>query len=169
MELKRTFTGATFRKFGLFPHPQPPQIIQPTNPNDPPNFKKRGSKSVLIIGAGLAGLSAALELSERGYKVVIEEELPFIGGKLGTKKVHTSQGDFYVEHGLHMWFYQYYMCKEILERLKVTSYLRPYNRIPLIFWQSSTDRQILVSWICGISWELYLISCTMNMTLFMID
>jgi isorenieratene synthase len=133
MELKRTFTGATFRKFGLFPHPQPPQIIQPTNPNDPPNFKKRGSKSVLIIGAGLAGLSAALELSERGYKVVIEEELPFIGGKLGTKKVHTSQGDFYVEHGLHMWFYQYYMCKEILERLKVTSYLRPYNRINVMF------------------------------------
>ena len=133
MELARVFTGATIRKFGLFPHPQPSQIIVPTNPNDPTTLKKRGSKSVLIIGAGLAGLSAALELSERGYQVVIKDELPFIGGKLGTKKVRTSQGDFYVEHGLHMWFYQYYMCKEILERLKVTSYLRPYNWINVMF------------------------------------
>jgi 2-polyprenyl-6-methoxyphenol hydroxylase-like FAD-dependent oxidoreductase len=28
-----------------------------------------GSRSVLVCGAGLAGLSAALELAERGYKV----------------------------------------------------------------------------------------------------
>ena len=133
MELARVFTSKTIRKFGLFPHPQPPKIIPPYNPDDSPTLKKPGSKSVLIVGAGLAGLSAALELTERGYQVVMKEELPFIGGKLGTKKMHTSQGDFYVEHGLHMWFHQYYMCKEILERLKVTSRLRPYNCINVMF------------------------------------
>ena len=112
MELTRAFTGKIIRKFGLFPHPQPPQLILPKNPDDPPTLKERGSRSVLIIGAGLAGLSAALELSERGYQVVIKEELPFIGGKLGTKKVQTSQGEFYVEHGLHTVSYTHLRAHE---------------------------------------------------------
>ncbi|MBU8921316.1 MAG: FAD-dependent oxidoreductase [Bacteroidales bacterium] len=40
------------------------------------------SENVLIIGAGLAGMTAALELAHAGKKVHIVERLPLIGGKV---------------------------------------------------------------------------------------
>ena len=39
------------------------------------------SENVLIIGAGLAGMTASLELAHAGKKVHIVERLPLIGGK----------------------------------------------------------------------------------------
>ena len=40
-------------------------------------------KSVGIIGGGLAGVSAAIFLSERGFKVKIFEKEKYLGGKVG--------------------------------------------------------------------------------------
>jgi heterodisulfide reductase subunit A len=37
---------------------------------------------VLVVGAGVAGIKAALELAEYGYKVIIVERLPSVGGKI---------------------------------------------------------------------------------------
>ena len=45
---------------------KPPINIPPRNPNDPVKLSNGVNKSVLIIGGGLAGLSAALELADRG-------------------------------------------------------------------------------------------------------
>jgi uncharacterized protein with NAD-binding domain and iron-sulfur cluster len=43
-----------------------------------------------IIGAGLAGMSAAVELSEQGYEVELFESRPFVGGKaVGWTKTAT--------------------------------------------------------------------------------
>ncbi|AQQ52328.1 phytoene desaturase family protein [Planococcus lenghuensis] len=41
-----------------------------------------GSKKVLIIGGGLGGISAAISLAQRGYKVSLFEKNNYIGGKL---------------------------------------------------------------------------------------
>ncbi len=38
--------------------------------------------SVLIIGAGPAGMRASAELLNQGFKVVLVEEKPTIGGKM---------------------------------------------------------------------------------------
>jgi len=35
----------------------------------------------LVIGGGIAGLQAALDLADQGYKVLIVEKEPSIGGK----------------------------------------------------------------------------------------
>jgi heterodisulfide reductase subunit A len=38
--------------------------------------------SVLVIGAGIAGINAALELTAQGYKVILVEKKPTIGGRM---------------------------------------------------------------------------------------
>jgi heterodisulfide reductase subunit A/quinone-modifying oxidoreductase subunit QmoB len=40
-----------------------------------------GNKDVLIVGGGLAGLSAAMELAGAGLKVILLEKEPFLGGR----------------------------------------------------------------------------------------
>jgi zeta-carotene desaturase len=42
---------------------------------------------VTIVGAGIAGLTAALRLSQRGYKVTVYESASVIGGNLNVSKV----------------------------------------------------------------------------------
>ncbi len=64
---------------------RPPQKIEPQNPNDPAELPDNVYKKVLVIGGGLAGLSASLELVDRGYTVTIKEQLSVPGGKLATK------------------------------------------------------------------------------------
>jgi len=45
-------------------------------------------KSVIVIGSGLGGLSAAISLAQAGYEVTIHEKNPQIGGKLNVLKEH---------------------------------------------------------------------------------
>jgi len=39
-------------------------------------------KDVLIIGGGIAGIQASLDLADMGVKVYLVEKLPSIGGKM---------------------------------------------------------------------------------------
>src|SRR5580765_1248489 len=39
------------------------------------------SKSVIVIGAGLAGLSSGVALAEAGFRVKLLEQRPFLGGR----------------------------------------------------------------------------------------
>ncbi len=57
----------------------------------------------IVIGAGIAGLSAALHLAERGLKVLVLEADPtFVGGRLaGGETVQVNGWDFRLEHGVH--------------------------------------------------------------------
>ena len=38
--------------------------------------------SVLVIGAGISGVQASLDLAASGYKVYLVEKAPMIGGKM---------------------------------------------------------------------------------------
>ncbi|MDY6793396.1 MAG: FAD-dependent oxidoreductase [Thermodesulfobacteriota bacterium] len=40
------------------------------------------SKNILVIGGGIAGIQASLDLGEMGFKVHLVESLPSIGGKM---------------------------------------------------------------------------------------
>lgn len=39
-------------------------------------------ESVLVIGGGIAGIQASLDLADRGVKVVLVEKNPSIGGRM---------------------------------------------------------------------------------------
>ena len=74
--------------------------------------------SALVVGGGIAGVSAALVLAERGVKVELLEAAPHLGGRLGTWDRRLADGsEVVVEHGYHGFFRQYYTLRDILRRL----------------------------------------------------
>ncbi|XP_051122709.1 zeta-carotene desaturase, chloroplastic/chromoplastic-like [Andrographis paniculata] len=69
-------------------------------PPEPERY--RGPKlKVAIIGAGLAGMSTAVELLDQGHEVDIYESRPIIGGKVGS---YVDKRGNHVEMGLHVFF-----------------------------------------------------------------
>ncbi|EYU22642.1 hypothetical protein ABFS82_02G099500 [Erythranthe guttata] len=69
-------------------------------PPEPKHYKGPKLK-VAIIGAGLAGMSTAVELLDQGHEVDIYESRSFIGGKVGSTV--DKQGN-HIEMGLHVFF-----------------------------------------------------------------
>jgi hypothetical protein len=72
---------------------------------------------VTIVGAGIAGLSAALRLVERGFSVAIFEQNHFLGGKLGAHQRPPSSD--YHEHSYHMYLNWYHNFWQIIDELKI--------------------------------------------------
>ena len=65
---------------------------------------------VSIVGAGIAGLTAALRLLERNYHVTLYEQDNFIGGMLRSHREH-DHGDNPREHSYHMlcnWYFNFW-------------------------------------------------------------
>jgi len=97
------------------PHPQ----VGQNRVTLPPN-----GRSVVVIGGGLAGLQAGVELSARGFKVTVLEKTSSAGGKLkswrdkhfGPKDDDPSFPGYIREHGVHgVWGY-YHNMREFLGR-----------------------------------------------------
>ena len=53
---------------------------------------------VAVIGAGVSGLVAALELEQRGFSPVIYESSAHVGGRLASE----AYGDFVLDHGFQV-------------------------------------------------------------------
>ena len=53
-----------------------------------------------IIGAGIAGLTAAYELGKKGHKVIVYEKAPFIGGHASSFDIEGER----LERGYHHLF-----------------------------------------------------------------
>lgn len=67
---------------------------------------------VIIVGSGLAGLSCALELAERNYKVVLLETRNVVGGRTSS----WIEDGMWVESGLHRYLGFYKYLPRILKR-----------------------------------------------------
>ncbi len=77
------------------------------------------SKSVVVIGAGLAGLASAYELSRRGFQVTLLETSPNLGGKIASWTINVGSDSFQMEHGFHGFFPQYYNLREVVNELNI--------------------------------------------------
>lgn len=73
-----------------------PPLLADDNPADPLPVETL-SAEVLVIGGGPSGLSAAAELAERGFSVVLADDKAVLGGKLvlQTHKFFGSEEDCY--------------------------------------------------------------------------
>lgn len=73
---------------------------------------------VIVIGGGIAGLSAALHLAERGlHPLILEADEKFIGGRLaGGETIKIGRYAFRLEHGVHGIWSQYRNLQAMLAR-----------------------------------------------------
>lgn len=81
---------------------------------------------VAIVGAGLAGLAAAVELSDAGHEVEIFEARSFIGGKVGS---WVDNDGNHIEMGLHVFFNNYYNLFALMQRVGAFENLLPKEHV----------------------------------------
>lgn len=72
------------------------------------------NKKVLIIGGGLAGLTAAKRLVDRGFQVRLLEKRPLFGGKVSAWK--DQEGDW-IESGTHCFFGAYDVLYDLMKEI----------------------------------------------------
>lgn len=116
--LKLLGVGATGGMLGYsrFSKPQP-TIFQQDTLDLPRQLNQQ--KSVVVVGAGLAGLACAYELCQRGFKVTLLERSPQLGGKIASWPIQVGNQTFMMEHGFHGFFPQYYNLKSLVEELNI--------------------------------------------------
>jgi isorenieratene synthase len=117
---------------GALVYVQPRRIRWPaTNPERPRS--PTGKRKVVVIGGGLAGLSAAIDLAGRNFDVTLVEAAPHLGGKVGGWEVSALGERFPVEHGFHGFFAQYYTLREHLAAAGATEGLVDADAYPVMF------------------------------------
>lgn len=94
------------------------QLVNRIDPSRP--VRAAPGHRVAVIGGGIAGMSAAVNLSERGFEVTLMERSRYLGGKVGSWPVTFADGaTFQVEHGFHAFFRNYYNLRNLLEKAGV--------------------------------------------------
>jgi isorenieratene synthase len=99
-------------------------------------------KSVVIVGAGLAGLASAYELSQRGFKVTLLEKSPNLGGKVAGWTVQVGDETFQMEHGFHGFFPQYYNLKSIVNELAIADNFKSLDFYSLVFRDNTYQPEV---------------------------
>ena len=94
---------------------------------------------VAIVGAGLAGLAAAVELVDAGHRVDLYEGRSFVGGKVGSWV--DDQGN-HVEMGLHVFFYNYANLFALMARVGALDHLLPKEHTHLFVNAGGDLRQL---------------------------
>lgn len=81
---------------------------------------------VAIVGAGLAGLAAAVELVDAGHEVEIFEARSFVGGKVGS---WIDADGNHIEMGLHVFFNNYANLFALMKKVGVYQELLPKEHV----------------------------------------
>jgi zeta-carotene desaturase len=81
---------------------------------------------VAIVGAGLAGLAAAVELVDAGHEVEIFEARSFVGGKVGS---WVDADGNHIEMGLHVFFNNYYNLFALMKKVGMFEELLPKEHV----------------------------------------
>lgn len=103
----------------------------------PPGLPDAGALSsrprVVVVGAGIAGLTAATALAERGVAVDLVEREDYLGGRVGGWTEHHDGAELAMNRGFHAFFRQYYNLRALLRRVDPQlRMLAPVEDYPLI-------------------------------------
>ena len=91
-------------------------------------------RHVVVVGGGIAGLTAALGLAERGVRVTLLERSERLGGRVASWPVTLADGSpSHMSRGFHAFFRQYYNLRAVLRRTDpALDRLRPLADYPLV-------------------------------------
>jgi isorenieratene synthase len=106
-------------------HPAPPGLPDASALSSRPR--------AVVVGAGIAGLTAATGLAERGISVDVVEHERYLGGRVGGWSEHHHDTDIAMNRGFHAFFRQYYNLRSLLRRIDPQlRMLTPVDDYPLI-------------------------------------
>jgi zeta-carotene desaturase len=94
---------------------------------------------IAIVGAGLAGLAAAVDLVDAGHRVDLYEARPFMGGKVGS---WVDDGGNHIEMGLHVFFYNYANLFALMRKVGAIDNLLPKDHIHLFVNRGGDVREL---------------------------
>jgi len=107
------------------------QRIDRADPSQPREASE--PRRVAIVGAGIAGLTAAATLAERGHAVTLYEANDYLGGKIGAWRERLPDGsEAFVEHGFHAFFDHYYNLNAFLEKVGAARHLVPIDEYLIV-------------------------------------
>jgi len=96
--------------------------------------------TAVVVGGGIAGLTAATALAERGVAVTLVEAQPTLGGRVRAWPVDVGGDATTMSRGFHAFFRQYYNLRALLRRADpALSRLRPIDDYPLVLAGGHTD------------------------------
>ena len=111
-------------------------------------------EDVIVIGGGLAGLTAGLHLAERGLKVtVLEADARFPGGRVSSKEAVTFDGwRFPGEHGVHGIWSPYLNLQAMLSRHRIRPVFVPAQEEDWIYRRGNRIKKAKVGSALRQSW-----------------
>ncbi len=112
-------------------HPPPAPVSHLSWPERP---------TAVVVGGGIAGLTAATALAERGVAVTLVEAEPTLGGRVRAWPVEVGGEPTTMSRGFHAFFRQYYNLRALLRRADpALSRLRAVDDYPLVLAGGHTD------------------------------
>lgn len=101
------------------------------------------SKKAIVIGAGIAGIAAAIAATEKGYKTTVIESRQYIGGR-ARSFVDKTTGEI-IDNGQHVMMGCYHNMLRIIRTLGTDRLIYRQKALKVLFYDSDGSGDVLDS------------------------